>query len=146
MGREANCVCRVGGASAAAKALLETEEIILRGALKRRYAFAALSGLRVEDDVLCFEAAGETVALHLGTKEATAWARHIAEQSIGARSGIHFMLTALRSHANLVSMYPVIQKCSCANSSSPVGPHSQDRAVDAICDSDGSLYNYRSEI
>ncbi|MBT9502182.1 MAG: hypothetical protein IV092_13110 [Burkholderiaceae bacterium] len=78
MGREAQCRCRIGDQGAEAKALLEADELLLRGGFKRRYALAELSGLRVEGERLCFEAAGERVALELGAKPAASWLKKIA--------------------------------------------------------------------
>lgn len=78
MGREAQCLCQVGDEIAEAKALLESDAMLLRGGFKRRYPLADLSGLRVEGDRLCFDAAGEHVALELGAKPAASWLKKIA--------------------------------------------------------------------
>nr|WP_316642916.1 hypothetical protein [uncultured Roseateles sp.] len=78
MGREAQCPCQVGEQSAEVKVLLESDALLLRGGFKRRYSLAELSGLRVEGERLCFEAAGEQVALELGAKPAASWLKKIA--------------------------------------------------------------------
>ncbi|TDP62256.1 hypothetical protein [Roseateles toxinivorans] len=78
MGREAQCLCRVGEQSAEAKVLLESDALLLRGVFKRRYALTELSGLHVEGERLCFEAGGESVALELGAKPAASWLKKIA--------------------------------------------------------------------
>ena len=73
MGREATCQAQVGHDSAEVKALLESQALILRGALRRRWPLAALQGLRVAGDALAFQADGEVVQLHLGGAEAERW-------------------------------------------------------------------------
>jgi hypothetical protein len=73
MGREAECWCTAGAEAAQAKALLETGCVILRGAIRRRWATAQLQDLRIEGRRLCFSAADEAVALELGAEEAERW-------------------------------------------------------------------------
>jgi hypothetical protein len=77
MGREASCTARVGTPqateSADVAALLESTHVVLRGALKRKWAIAALQNLRVEGEALLFDVDGEAVALALGEKEAGKW-------------------------------------------------------------------------
>jgi len=78
MGREAQCLCQIGDEIAEVKTLLESDALLLRGAIKRRYALTDLSRLRVEGERLCFDAAGEPVALTLGAKPAASWLKKIA--------------------------------------------------------------------
>jgi hypothetical protein len=73
MGREASCTARVGQETAEVTALLESTTVVLRGALKRKWAIAELQQLRVDGEALRFEAGGEDVALALGEKEAGKW-------------------------------------------------------------------------
>lgn len=73
MGREASCTARVGAESAEVTALLESTTVVLRGAVKRKWAIAALQNLRVEAEALCFDVDGDAVALALGEKEAGKW-------------------------------------------------------------------------
>lgn len=77
MGREALCTARVGAETAEATALLESTVIVLRGALKRRWAVAALQNLRLDGEALCFDADGEAVALALGAKEGERWLKKL---------------------------------------------------------------------
>lgn len=77
MGREAQCQCQVDDQIAEAKALLESDALLLRGGFKRRYALTDLSRLRVEGERLCFDASGEHVALSLGAKPAASWLKKI---------------------------------------------------------------------
>ncbi|MFG6464603.1 hypothetical protein ACG04Q_23730 [Roseateles sp. DXS20W] len=73
MGREALCTARVGNETAEVTALLESTTVVLRGALKRKWAIAALQNLRAAGEDLLFDVDGEAVALALGEKEAGKW-------------------------------------------------------------------------
>lgn len=90
MGREANCHACVGAERADAKALLEATELILRGAIKRRWPLSALEAVRVEGDALCFSVGPESVSLQLGAPEAGKWADRIAAppKSLAAKLGL----------------------------------------------------------
>lgn len=90
MGREAQGEARCGGESGAVKALLEAQEIILRGAVRRRFARAALTDLAVDGEVLRFRAGAEEVVLTLGAKEAAAWLRKLStpEPTLAEKLGI----------------------------------------------------------
>jgi len=78
MGREALCQARWPGGSGEVKALLETQELIFRGALKRTIAIAQLDGVRVAGDELLFSVGNEHYALALGASVAASWAKKIA--------------------------------------------------------------------
>jgi hypothetical protein len=87
MGLQAVCQCRAPEGSGEVKALLETRELILRGAVRRRLAFAALSNVREEGGNLCFEASG--AALELGAERAALWARKILNPpSLASKLGL----------------------------------------------------------
>jgi hypothetical protein len=77
MGREANCTCDWGGTVSEVKALLETSEMILRGGIRKRVAFGAMSEVAVKGNKLCFKAGNEQVQLALGTTVAEKWAATI---------------------------------------------------------------------
>ena len=77
MGREAICRCKWGGVTAQVKALLETQELILRGELRKRVPFAELKSIEAKGERLCFTVAGERVELALGNDYATKWAAAI---------------------------------------------------------------------
>jgi hypothetical protein len=66
MGREAVCTCDWAGTVAEVKALLETNEIILRGAMRKRIPFSEIKNVNAKPDRLCFNVAGEAVQLALG--------------------------------------------------------------------------------
>lgn len=91
MGREAQVVCTIGHHTEAVKALLESQELILRGpTLRRRFARAALQQLQVKADTLTFVVADETVALALGVAQAATWrdAIQAPPRSLAAKLGV----------------------------------------------------------
>lgn len=90
MGREALCTARVGQETSEATALLESTAIVLRGALRRRWAVAALQKLRLDGEALCFDADGEAVALELGAKEGERWLKKLQTPppTLAARLGV----------------------------------------------------------
>lgn len=78
MGREAECEARVGREQGRVKALLESRELILRGAIKRRWPLPDLREVQVADGALRLQVGDEAVQLTLGATEAAAWAKKIA--------------------------------------------------------------------
>lgn len=74
MGREATCPCQAGTHRETVRAMLEADEIRVRGpVLKLRAAPASLQRLAVEGDDLVFEAEGQPWRLGLGATEAGKW-------------------------------------------------------------------------
>ena len=73
MGREARCSARWGKQRGDVKALLETNEIIVRGAFRASALLSDLTDVRADDGTLRFSASGEDVALELGNAAAS-WA------------------------------------------------------------------------
>lgn len=71
MGKEADIRAEVNGASGEVRALLERDELILRGEIRRRFPRTALQDVTVADGVLSFTGAGQAVRLHLGDAAAT---------------------------------------------------------------------------
>jgi hypothetical protein len=90
MGREALVHAEVGGEAGEVRALLESSELILRGEIRRRFPKAAMTDLRVEDDMLCFVCQGDAVRLALGARAAASWAEAIAKPppSLRAKLGL----------------------------------------------------------
>jgi hypothetical protein len=76
MGQEARCVARIGERRAEVKALLETDELILRGEHRLRLPFATLDSVEAADGLLTLRHADETVILDLGAV-AVRWAAKI---------------------------------------------------------------------
>ena len=78
MGREASAEGRCGPESGPVKALLESHEIILRGAIRRRFELSRIEALSISGDTLRFRVGAEEIDLDLGAKEAAAWLRKIS--------------------------------------------------------------------
>jgi len=76
MGREAICTCDWNGTVAEVKALLETGEIILRGAMRKRIPFGEIKNVNATDQRIAFTVGDEAVQLVLGPVAAK-WAAAI---------------------------------------------------------------------
>ncbi len=77
MGREAICDCTFDGTTTKVKALLESEELILRGDIHLRAPLHALHHVRVESESLCFNLDVGPIRLNLGAAAAKSWAKKI---------------------------------------------------------------------
>ena len=77
MGREAICDCTFNGTTAKVKALLESEELILRGDIRMRAPLHTLHDVRVESESLCFNLDKQPIQLRLGAAAAKSWAKKI---------------------------------------------------------------------
>ncbi|WP_333815670.1 hypothetical protein [Tabrizicola sp.] len=90
MGREAEGHALWRGASGAVKALLESDGIILRGALRAKLPRAGLAEWRVQGEDLCLRSGGEALVLTLGAKEAAAWVKALEKPlpSLAAKLGV----------------------------------------------------------
>jgi hypothetical protein len=93
MGREATCHVEWAGESGRAKVLLETQELIVRGAggLARRSApFASLTQIEARGEMLCFRAGDDAVSIALGAAQAQSWAKKLAAPAptLAAKLGI----------------------------------------------------------
>ncbi|MGA2848543.1 MAG: hypothetical protein ABSE46_06085 [Terracidiphilus sp.] len=77
MGREAICTCDWDGTVAEVKALLETNEIILRGGIRKRVPVKEFCDVKAHHDRLCFKVGDERVELILGPSIAEKWAATI---------------------------------------------------------------------
>ena len=78
MGREARVVVRHDGRQDEAKALLETDELIVRSPFRLTVPRAQIRAARAEGDLLTVEYAGGSVQLELGEREAARWSHDIA--------------------------------------------------------------------
>lgn len=76
MGNEAQCRVEIGGEAADAKALLETEELIVRGALRAKIPFREAKDVAAEGGVLRLRWNGRVVRIHVG-RDAPKWAEKI---------------------------------------------------------------------
>ena len=94
MGREASCRCRWGADAGEVKVLLESNALILRGAIKRKVALTDLKNVRIDGDDLCFKVGRDSIALRLGAKDAASWAKKIAtpppslKHKLGLKDGV----------------------------------------------------------
>ena len=77
MGREAICDCTFDGTTTKVKALLESDELILRGDIHLRAPLHALHHVRVESESLCFNLDKGPIRLDLGAATAKSWAKKI---------------------------------------------------------------------
>jgi len=77
MGREAICDCTFAGTTTKVKALLESEELILRGDIHLRAPLHTLHHVRVESESLCFNLDVGPIRLNLGAAAAKSWAKKI---------------------------------------------------------------------
>ena len=77
MGLEARCACHWRDGAGDVHALLETNELILRGGFRRRFPLPGLADVQVDGELLRFTGAGEDVALVLGAERARRWAKKI---------------------------------------------------------------------
>jgi hypothetical protein len=74
MGQEAFCRVRFGDQTAEAKALLETNEIIVRGDLRLKIPLVSISNLVEDGDDLHVDFPEGTAVFELGAKNAAKWA------------------------------------------------------------------------
>ncbi len=89
MGREARCTATWGTRSGEVTALLESTELIVRGAFRARVPLASLTAVQVRGDTLHFRAGDDEVALLLGSA-AQRWAAALTtpRPTLAARLGI----------------------------------------------------------
>jgi hypothetical protein len=91
MGNEALCRVEIGGETAEAKALLETEEIIVRGALRAKIPFREAKDVAADGGVLRLRWNDRDVRIHVG-RDAANWADKIRNpksvaDKLGVKSG-----------------------------------------------------------
>src|ERR1700676_5449156 len=89
MGREARCTASWGTRSGEVTVLLESTELIVRGAFRARAPLSSLTAVQVIGDTLRFRAGDDDVALVLGAA-ARRWADALAKPrpTLAARLGI----------------------------------------------------------
>ena len=73
MGREARCVVRYDGAEAICRALLETDEVIVRGDIRLAVPLGEISEVADDDGTLRIGWPDGTLELELGDPEAGCW-------------------------------------------------------------------------
>ena len=90
MGREATVRCRWADEAGLCKVLLETQDLIVRGAFRRRVPLASLKDVSVKNEELLFTVDGDAVLFSLGSTLAQRWAKAIATPpaSLASKLGI----------------------------------------------------------
>jgi hypothetical protein len=142
MGQEARCLARIGEHHLEVKALLETDELILRGEHRRRLPFASLDSVEAADGRLTLERAGETVVLVLGPL-ADRWARKIRNpptllDKLGVKAGQRVGIVSL-SDASLRADLAALANVADLESAAPSADAEYDLVfveVDALADLD----------
>jgi hypothetical protein len=91
MGNEALCRVDYAGQTAEAKVLLETDEVIVRGAMKLKIPFAEMERVAADGDALVFRWKGADARMAVGP-QAAKWAEKIRNprsvlDKIGVRTG-----------------------------------------------------------
>jgi hypothetical protein len=91
MGNEALCRVEIGSETAEAKVLLETEELVVRGALRARIPFREMQNVAAADGILSLIWNGRPVCVHAG-EAAAKWAQKIRNpkpvaEKLGIRGG-----------------------------------------------------------
>ncbi|WP_284165467.1 hypothetical protein [Frigidibacter sp. SD6-1] len=111
MGREAICTIRWQGEAAEGKALLEGEEIVLRGDIRARIPRAAITRAEVDGEGLRLLTAGSWLELDLGAKAAESWRKAILKgpptlaEKLGVGCGARaFALTPLTDEAVIAAL------------------------------------------
>jgi bifunctional DNA-binding transcriptional regulator/antitoxin component of YhaV-PrlF toxin-antitoxin module len=88
MGNEALCRVEIGGEAADAKALLETEELIVRGALRAKIPFREVKDVVADGGVLRLRWNDRDVRIHVG-RDAAKWAEKIRNpKSVADKLGV----------------------------------------------------------
>ncbi len=77
MGQEANCFARYAGQRSEGKALLETDDVLFRGAFRLKIPLAAVRAADVVGDDLVVRFGDEEAAFELGAAAAQRWAKRI---------------------------------------------------------------------
>ncbi|MFJ6321999.1 MULTISPECIES: hypothetical protein [unclassified Rhizobium] len=86
MGREVLIHAVAGPEAGEVRALLESDELILRGEIRRRYAKLQITSILSDGGILRFTYDGELVSLHLGERTAEAWRKAITTPSPNLRA------------------------------------------------------------
>ena len=102
MGRETRCTARHGAQSGAGKALLETNEIIFRGAFRLVIPLAEIHSIAVRDDDLLVSFGKESASFTLGASEAGKWLKAIRNpksvlDKLGVKAGHRVAVVGLAS-------------------------------------------------
>jgi hypothetical protein len=86
VGREIQCTCRWGEQTGAVKALLESDELIVRGVIRQRVRLADVKRMQADAEGLHFSAGHDRVTLLVGATEAERWLKKIKTPPPSLRS------------------------------------------------------------
>ena len=107
MGQEVTCRVECPAGTGEARALLESTEVLVRGAFRWRVRFAELQSVEVKEETLVLRAASGTMALALGESVAAKWADKILNppslmKKLGVKLGSRYVIagSAPRSFLN----------------------------------------------
>ena len=119
MGRELVCTIRTGGKTTSAKALLETNEIIVRGELRLKIALASLKSVSARDGELHLKWTQGSAVFELG-EHAEMWAYKILHpkstaEKLGIRPGLIISAIALSDDKFVADLRTVAKKFSDSN-------------------------------
>jgi len=100
MGREATCRAKLGRQAGEGRALLETDELLFRGAFRAKVPLREIESLTTRAGVLTVRWPGGTLALSLGDK-AGKWAEAIRHpksvlEKLGVRSGLRVAVIGVK--------------------------------------------------
>lgn len=100
MGREAACMVTVDGRCVEARALLESDAIVLRGSYPLRLARSDILSAQVQGEKLVVTTSRQVTALTLGVAEAARWAATLANprtrlEKLGIRPGSEVFISAV---------------------------------------------------
>jgi hypothetical protein len=106
MGQEAVCTARVGESVAQGKAVLESDEIIVRGPLRLEIPFASIRSVEAVAGELRLDSPDGMVVLELGSPRAERWAERIRNprtlvDKLGIKEGARVGLDGLDDPAFL---------------------------------------------
>ena len=107
MGRESRCPVCHDGERAEARALLETDELIVRAPFRLGVPRREITSARAEGATLIVEWRGGSVELELGEREAQRWANEIVHprtlaDKLGVKAGQRLLLVGALDYAELV--------------------------------------------
>jgi hypothetical protein len=116
MGRELVCKIRTGGKTTSAKALLETNEIIVRGELRLKIPLASLSSVSARDGELHLKWPEGSAVFELG-EHADKWAYKILHpkstaEKLGIKPGLIISAIALSDDKFVADLRAVAKKFS----------------------------------
>lgn len=100
MGREACCMVTVDGRCVEARALLESDAIVLRGGYPLRLARSDILSAQVQGETLVVTTSRQVTALTLGVAEAARWAATLANprtrlDKLGIRAGTKVFISSV---------------------------------------------------